>query len=549
MKTSFRQKCGSALTHPLTIGALLTLLLNDLALKSLWPDHWITGKLSDLAFVVFSPPLLAFLLSHLCRRNPLAERGTFAASYVGLPLLYLAFNTFDQTHDWILQFLLPFTDRAAGSPLDPTDSIVIPFGLALALWIWERPPIKTEGLRARMCLFTAVVASISTVASSSLPPSPTQWLTGIGDDGAIIVEGPTYDYYESHDGGLTWTKDTTGQGRAIEWGSKEVGTPRGTYFIQGSGIMLSVPEGETKKVYSTAYLKESSNVWAQRYSTRRLRSGITDSSQDAERFIVAEPINITFDERTGNVIVSMGLQGALVGAADETWKRVAVGRFAPTDFSFSGKVHLLMLSANFWLSALAFSLSVIVVVLVISEPFDLSGGPTSILRNTIKGAIGVLLALALLLVIAVVSLYAALVTAVLYWVIMTVLSWRSPREGLRRRLIAIIYALCGIGFSVAGFPPFGGGAPSFVDTESLWATMALPFAVIAVAMFLPRRRSLVATARALAILNAFIVLSFVLWLTGGLILALATFASFVLTALTAFMLWRHLTNQNPYLES
>ena len=85
MKTSFRQKCGSALTHPLTIGALLTLLLNDLALKSLWPDHWVTGKLSDLAWVVFSPPLLAFLLSYLCRRNPLAERGTFAASYVGAP--------------------------------------------------------------------------------------------------------------------------------------------------------------------------------------------------------------------------------------------------------------------------------------------------------------------------------------------------------------------------------------------------------------------------------------------------------------------------------
>ena len=264
--------------------------------------------------------------------------------------------------------------------------------------------------------------------------------------------------------------------------------------------MLSVPEGETKEVYSTAYLKGSSNLWAQRYSTRELRSDITGVYDDAEEFVVVEPINITYDERTGNVIVSMSLQGALVGTPDETWKRVAVGRFAPTDFSFLGKVRLLMLSANFWLSTLAFSLSVIAVVLVVSEFFDLSH--------------------------------------------------RLP--SISRCLIAVMFALCGIGFSVAGFPPFGGGSPVgfvLIDTEPLWATTSLVFAVVSVAMSLPRRRIWAAAAGALAIMNAFIILSFVLWLTGGLILPIATLVSFVLTALTAFMLWRHLTRQNPYLES
>ena len=52
--TSFRQRTAAALTHPATLGAVALFLLNDLVLKPAWPDAWLTGKLSDLAFVVFA---------------------------------------------------------------------------------------------------------------------------------------------------------------------------------------------------------------------------------------------------------------------------------------------------------------------------------------------------------------------------------------------------------------------------------------------------------------------------------------------------------------
>ena len=53
---SFRGHCASALTHPATVAAVVVLLLNDALFKSLWPDSWVTGKLSDLAWVVFASP-------------------------------------------------------------------------------------------------------------------------------------------------------------------------------------------------------------------------------------------------------------------------------------------------------------------------------------------------------------------------------------------------------------------------------------------------------------------------------------------------------------
>ena len=118
----FRSHCASALTHPVTIAALVLLLLNDGLFKSLWPDAWLTGKLSDLAWVVFASPLLAFVLSLLLGRRRFGRRTAVLVSYIGLPALYAAFNTFEPVHDRILWGLSLVSGGNAGSPLDPSDS-------------------------------------------------------------------------------------------------------------------------------------------------------------------------------------------------------------------------------------------------------------------------------------------------------------------------------------------------------------------------------------------------------------------------------------------
>ena len=90
---SFRQRTAAAVTHPATLGAVALFLLNDLVLKPAWPDAWLPGKLSALAFVVFASPLLAFFLSLAVRGSARGARVAFVTAYVGLPLLYAVFTT------------------------------------------------------------------------------------------------------------------------------------------------------------------------------------------------------------------------------------------------------------------------------------------------------------------------------------------------------------------------------------------------------------------------------------------------------------------------
>ena len=166
---NFRRRCASALTHPATVAALVLLLLNDGLFKSLWPDSWVTGKLSDLAWVVFASPLLAFVLSLFLGRRLFGRRMAIITAYVGLPALYAAFNTFEPIHDRILWGLSLVTGGTAGSPLDPTDSLVIPFGLGIAVWVWRRRPVGPDRLRVRLALLAAGVATFATVATSYHP--------------------------------------------------------------------------------------------------------------------------------------------------------------------------------------------------------------------------------------------------------------------------------------------------------------------------------------------------------------------------------------------
>ena len=166
LSADFRRQAASALMHPVTLSALGVLLLNDLLFKVLWPGAWVPGKLSDLAWMTFAPPVLAFTLSFATLGNLKAQRAAFVAAYAALPLLYFAFNTLPPVHDAILRVLGAIGGDGPRSPLDPTDSLVIPLAMAAALWIWHRPPLAAGSIRARLALTATTTAALASVATS-----------------------------------------------------------------------------------------------------------------------------------------------------------------------------------------------------------------------------------------------------------------------------------------------------------------------------------------------------------------------------------------------
>ena len=326
---SFRQRCASALMHPVTLAALGVLLVNDLVFKALWPGAWVPGKLSDLAWMMFAPPVLAYVLSFATRGNQQAQRAAFMAAYVGLPLLYVAFNTFQPVHDVVLHVLGWVGGEGPRSPLDPTDSIVIPFAMAAAIWVWRRPPVEAQSIRTRLAYLATVAAALTSVATSY----DIEWgVSNVGRIASGTIGANTFEgFYESMDAGLTWAK--TGEDfvpletrQLMELGVKE---PSGIF--SGGNIRITNYEvlSSGKEVYSFEYLQSGGNRWMQALDKRDVK----------DRAIATRPLDIFYDGWSGNLILAMGLQGVVVVAPDGTTTRVAVGPYSPTDFSFWSKTR------------------------------------------------------------------------------------------------------------------------------------------------------------------------------------------------------------------
>ena len=359
---SFRQRCASALMHPVTLGALAVLLVNDLLFKALWPGAWVPGKLSDLAWMMFAPPVLAYVLSFATLGRLRARRAAFVTAYAGLPLLYVAFNTFSPVHDVVLHVLGFVGGDGPRSPLDPTDSMVIPFAMAAAIWVWRRPPMKAESIRTRLALMAAFAAAFASVATSIAVEYGVEQVgrTASGTLVANFVGGS----YESMDGGLTWTK--TGEDLVplqkrqwIELGEK---APSGIFSKGNIRITAHKVLSSGEVVYSFKHLQSGGNRWMQALDKRDIRN----------RVIATVPGDFFYDSQSGNLILAMGIQGVVVLAPDGTATQVAVGRYSPTNFSFASKVRTflssLVLGGNAVSTGLAVLLAFSFAALSLSNP-------------------------------------------------------------------------------------------------------------------------------------------------------------------------------------
>ena len=545
MDTRFLKRCTAALTHPATLGAISVLLLNDVVFKSLWPDSWVTGKLSDLAWVVFASPLLAFLLSLAAPESRLIARAVIVVAYGGLPLLYAAFNTFAAVHDRMLGMFSLASKGSPGSPLDATDSLMIPLGLGIAIWVWRRSNIHSDSLRPRLRLVIAGVAALATVATSYPEPEIAVRAVGIAPDGRIVVDFR----FESDDGGLTWQYSSLNSVAGIKRGGEVAVTPRGTYTIRGSEVMLLTNEGEEKVAYSTSYLQDGANVWVQEQATDALDV----------RTIATAPYGMIYDERSRNLVVALGIQGVVVGTADGQWSRVAVGRYSPTDFSALGKVSLLLSNSGFWATAAALSLSITAITLVLAESRRrdvlIGGGIVVATLAALVGIAGVLImtekdaVLDALLLGAVASVPLLLIVAIGGAILLALL----PKGSNARKRLGL--ALCVPSALASGslLLMFGGSddeAFSMVGVvQFVFGLMACVFAGMIVMISWRQLRYWPAVVSALAGMHILIALAFLLWLQLGVTLAFAKFAAVVLASLVAFALAGYLKQREQALQT
>ncbi|MGC5306446.1 hypothetical protein [Micromonospora zamorensis] len=156
----------SWLCHPVTLLALVVLVVNDHLLKSTFPGL-VTGKLSDVAGLVLAPPLVAVLLTLLVPRLPAR-----AAALAGLVAVGAGFAVV-KSSGYAAEVASSAWTALAGPSLvraDRTDLLTLP-ALGLAWWSWTRArerPVRQRAVRLARMLVVLPPALLAVAATSAV---------------------------------------------------------------------------------------------------------------------------------------------------------------------------------------------------------------------------------------------------------------------------------------------------------------------------------------------------------------------------------------------
>jgi len=131
---------GEAL-HPVTLAAVALLVLNDWRWKPRFGPSLVTGKLSDLAGLIFAPVVLSAVIGlalHLLARlgapvDPSLSRRRLLACTAATGAVFTAVKL-SPTAAAVLVAAISRLGRPAEIYLDPSDLLCLP-ALAVALWI------------------------------------------------------------------------------------------------------------------------------------------------------------------------------------------------------------------------------------------------------------------------------------------------------------------------------------------------------------------------------------------------------------------------------
>jgi hypothetical protein len=195
-------RCLACLSHPLSLAAIILLLLNDHLFRVYWPSWW-TGKLGDFAWLFFFPFALAALLSLIIPKG--LKRREFLAVVLAFALtggVFALAKTWTAFHAWIGDLSSNILGWKVGWVLDTGDLIAL-VSLPAAVWLWKRQESETFR-HPKFAWLLVVCAGFLTIANTPVSPSHGILCLKIIDERVFAF---TYDSaYEGELGGLEWNE-------------------------------------------------------------------------------------------------------------------------------------------------------------------------------------------------------------------------------------------------------------------------------------------------------------------------------------------------------
>ncbi|ROS27871.1 hypothetical protein [Cellulomonas sp. PhB150] len=225
------------LTHPVTLVGLALLVVNDHVLKAAYGSWW-TGKLSDVAWLVLAPPLVAGLVALAGR---VLARDLRLGPGVCVAVVGAVFVVTKATAVGAAAAAGVLTALAGPSVVldDRTDLLALP-ALGLALLTARRSASgPATRLRSNLALLVVLpVAVLATAATSTSGP------TGAAEVGVVD--------------GVLWVGDSSGHGEGaywygttdtVTWDDIGYGQPGSDQFAQAGGTAVSACAPDEKQCF------------------------------------------------------------------------------------------------------------------------------------------------------------------------------------------------------------------------------------------------------------------------------------------------------------
>jgi hypothetical protein len=326
MKNKTLNKSIYSLAHPLTIFFLVLLLVNDHVFRWMWPS-WLTGKLGDFAWLVFAPFMLTLPLSLLAPSG--GRRQSDIIGFTAISLTGLTFSlakTLPSVHNIAILLLEELSGYPSLLKRDPTDLITLP-ALLITWMIWKESQRSAAHLTAYRGLIVLPLAIFATIANSPVPPD-----LGITclyqEDGKIIA--PSYEeLYESYDGGLTWLANEEEERTDLEcreWGYWDCCKIDILTDPDDEEIQYRFNPGESIERSEDGGLTWTIEFELQMHTDAQKASYLLKHGPSSA-WLRGGPIEAVIDISSGQVVTSMGLEGALVRSADGQWDWVSIGPY------------------------------------------------------------------------------------------------------------------------------------------------------------------------------------------------------------------------------
>lgn len=329
---AFRRALVS-LSHPLSIGAIALLLINDHVWRKVAPS-WFTGKIGDFAWLIFAPFLLAALLAWVWpKREALVGRvsiigvGAIFALAKGVPFFNaLTIDVLERLNGW-----------SNSLRVDPTDLLVLP-ALGLAWWIWSRSPARLPAYRSGVLVVLAVLVTAG--SSPAIYPTGVQQLSEV--KGVLYTRD-----YQSRDGGLTWQ-----DGGDLEldmysthyqvWQVIDPANERVVYQLTPGGLSIDRSD-------------DGGQTWRSDFNLSGDEARVAALTNSP--YMDLGPFDAVVHRASGNLIVAMGLEGVLVRLPHGEWRWVAVGSLTVPELKRFDQIAALI-SDELWLGVALFALIV-----------------------------------------------------------------------------------------------------------------------------------------------------------------------------------------------